>query len=94
MDEDDFERLEKLVEENNKILKRIQGWMRMSRILSALYWVVIIGIAVGALYYVQPLVAPLLETGKGLFGNIKDFQQGLDDASLDIPQVFGKIQRQ
>ncbi|HEY4511088.1 MAG TPA: hypothetical protein VJG29_01825 [Candidatus Paceibacterota bacterium] len=94
MDEDDFERLEKLVEENNRILKRIQGWMRMSRLLSGLYWLVIIGAGFGAFYYVQPLLAPFVETGKGVFENIKEVQEGLNKSALDIPGVFEKIQGQ
>ena len=94
MDEDDFERLEKLVEENNRILKRIQGWMRMSRLLNGLYWLVIIGAGFGAFYYVHPFIAPFVETGKGVFENIKEVQEGLNKSALDIPSVFEKIQGQ
>ena len=43
-----------LSEENNDILRGIQRSMRMSRFLSVLYWLVIVGITVGAWYFAQP----------------------------------------
>ena len=43
-----------LTQENNKILHGMRRSMRWSRIMSILYWVFIIGSAVGALYLIQP----------------------------------------
>ncbi len=92
MDEDDFLRLEKLVKENNEILKGMRRSMRISRFFTVLYWVVIIGVGFGAYYFIQPFIEPFIETGKGIFQNIKEVQDGLDASSLDIPSVFEKIQ--
>lgn len=92
MDEDDFERLEKLVEDNHRMLKSMHRSMQIGRVFSVLYWVAIIGIGLGAYYYIQPFIEPILSTGKDAFQNIKDVQEGLNKTSLDIPQIFDKIQ--
>lgn len=92
MDEDDFERLEKLVEDNHRMIKSMHRSMQIGRVFSILYWVAIIGIGLGAYYYIQPFIEPILSTGKGAFQNIKDVQEGLNKSSLDIPQIFDKIQ--
>lgn len=92
MDEDDFERLEKLVEDNHRMLKDLHRSMRISRFFTILYWAAIIAIGLGAYYYVQPFIEPFLKTGQSVFQNIKDVQSGLEKSSLDIPQIFDKIQ--
>ncbi|MCK5096331.1 MAG: hypothetical protein KAR24_03185 [Candidatus Pacebacteria bacterium] len=56
------EKLEKLVKDNNKILHRIQRHMRVGALLRVVYWVVIIGSMLGLYYYLQPFVAPFVET--------------------------------
>ena len=45
-----------LVEENNKMLHSIRNSMRWARVMSILYWVFIIGSAVGAYYLIQPYI--------------------------------------
>ena len=45
-----------MVEENARILKRIQLSNRASLVLKVLYWVVILGASFGAYYLIQPYV--------------------------------------
>ena len=94
MDEDDFERLEKLVEDNHRMIKSMHRSMQIGRLFSVIYWVAIIAIGFGAYYYVQPFIEPFISTGKNALKNIKDVQDGLQKSSLDIPQIFDKIQGQ
>ncbi len=51
-----FQRSITLAEENNQILRKIQRSMRLARVMSILYWVFIIGSAVGAYYLIQPYI--------------------------------------
>lgn len=44
----------KLAEDNNKILISIRRSNRVSTIFRVLYWIIIIGISVGAYYFIQP----------------------------------------
>jgi len=57
-----------LAEDNNKMLHSLKRSMRMQRIMSLLYWVFIIGSAVGAYYLIQPYVDQMI----GVYGNASD----------------------
>ena len=45
-----------LGEENNDILRSMRRSMRLARIMSIMYWVVIVGSAIGAYYLIQPYI--------------------------------------
>ncbi len=62
-----------LSEENNKILRKMQRSLRWGRFFNALYWVFIIGTAVGAYYYVQPYLDPLWAILGGFKGKVPNF---------------------
>ena len=57
-----------LAQENNKMLHSLQRSMRMARILSVVYWVFILGSAIGAYYLIQPYVDQLI----GIYGGASD----------------------
>ena len=57
----------RLVEENNKILRKMHRAALWGRIFHFLYWVAIIGLSVGAYYFIQPYVDQLQQT----YGSIK-----------------------
>lgn len=64
MDPKDRELLEKtfnLAEENNSLLRSMRRSMRVSQAFRVIYWVVIIGLSVGAYYVIQPYVDQLME---------------------------------
>ena len=44
----------KVAKENNNMLRKMRGAQRRANIFKFLYWLVIIGIAVGAFYFLQP----------------------------------------
>ena len=56
-----------LAQENNKMLHSIRRSMVLARIMSFMYWVLIIGSAVGAYYFIQPYIDQLL----GIYGGVK-----------------------
>lgn len=62
-----------LAEENNDILRAIRRSMRLARIMSIVYWVVIIGSAVGAYYLIQPYLDAIV----GAYGGAKEQFSGL-----------------
>lgn len=43
-----------LEEENNKMLHALRRSMLWSRVMSVIYWILILGISVGAFYFLQP----------------------------------------
>ena len=71
MSPEERELLEKsvnLAEENNEILRAMRRSMRIARIMSFMYWIFIIGSAVGVYYLIQPYIDQL----KSLYGGASD----------------------
>jgi len=58
-----------LAQENNQILHSIKRSMWFARIMSILYWVLIIGSAVGAYYFIQPYIDQLMSIYGGAKSN-------------------------
>ncbi|MEN9582243.1 MAG: hypothetical protein RL641_197 [Candidatus Parcubacteria bacterium] len=81
-----LERSLELAEENNKILHSMQRSMRLARVMSILYWVFIIGSAVGAYYLIQPYVEGITGAYGGAQSSIGDSVSGLLDTLKDVTQ--------
>ena len=72
MPEDEKELLKRsveLAEENNDMLRAIRRSMRLARFISIMYWVFIIGSAVGAYYLIQPYIDSLSGAYSGAKSN-------------------------
>lgn len=81
-----LKRTVELEEDNNNMLRSIQRSMRLARFMSILYWVFIIGSAVGAYYLIQPYIEALT----GVYGGTKDTVMvnfnGIIDSFKDLSQ--------
>jgi len=64
-----------MTQENNQILKELRRSMRIARVVSILYWVLIVGSAVGAFYFIQPVMDDLMGAYSGAGDTIKQLQQ-------------------
>ena len=64
-----------LAQENNKMLHTMRRSMRMARIMSFFYWAFIIGSAVGAYYFIQPFINPLLNMYTGANGILNNLDK-------------------
>ncbi|OGI65184.1 hypothetical protein A3A95_03985 [Candidatus Nomurabacteria bacterium RIFCSPLOWO2_01_FULL_39_18] len=67
-----------LAKENNSILHSMRRSMRFQRMMTILYWVLIIGSALGAYYFIQPYIEQLIGVYSGagdVLNNIKQFGQ-------------------
>ncbi|MDP2789176.1 MAG: hypothetical protein Q8O46_03985 [bacterium] len=63
----------RLAEENNLMLRSMRRSMRIARVMSFLYWVLIIGISVGAFFYLQPYIDQIMS----LYGSANDVLKDL-----------------
>ena len=73
-----------LAEENNDMLRRMQRSMRLARVMSILYWVFIIGSAVGAYYLIQPYIQAV----SGAYGGAKSsFSESMKNALDNFKQI-------
>jgi len=59
-----------LSEENNKMLKKLYSALKWGRAVRVVYWVIIIGIAVGVFVFLQPLVAPIIDAYNSILDKI------------------------
>jgi len=50
-----------LAEENNKMLRKVRGIQKAQAFFSVLKWIVIIGVAIGAFYFLQPYIDNVLK---------------------------------
>lgn len=67
-----MDRLMATVEENNRILHRLQRNARFARLWHVFYWLIVIGISVGAFYFLQPYIDQLISTYKGIQSEIEN----------------------
>lgn len=58
----DLEETREIVERNHEILKSIESTMFWRRVFSIVYWVLIIGIAIGLFYFLDPYIDRLFDT--------------------------------
>ena len=68
MDADDKQKLARALsfaEENNILLKKIRGNMRMANIFKVLYWILIIGAMYAAYHFLMPVLSNLLSVYSG-----------------------------
>jgi len=65
-----------LAEENNKMLHSMKRSQRMASIMRAVYWIFIIGSAVGAYYFIQPYVDQIKDVYTGAGEALNNFKSG------------------
>ena len=63
-----------VAEENNNILREMQRAQKLARLMTIIYWVFIIGSAVGAYYIIQPYVDQLVGAYTGAADTLRSLQ--------------------
>lgn len=69
-----FDRLIALTEENNKLIKKMLRSARLGHVMRILYWLVLIGISIGAFYFIQPYLEQLISVYAGLNEGVSSLQ--------------------
>ncbi|MEK7116839.1 MAG: hypothetical protein AAB837_01580 [Patescibacteria group bacterium] len=62
-----------LAQENNNILHSIRRGMFWGRVMRVVYWVIIIGVAIGAYYYITPYIDSAVGAYGDMKGDLKNF---------------------
>ena len=81
----------KVSKENNVILTKIRSVQRWGQIARVLYWVLIIGVSVGAFYYIKPYLGNVLNLysgGVSNMQNINDITKSLKDSQVNIQDLI------
>ncbi len=61
-----LQKVHDLSEENSRILHGIRRSHRWATIFRIFYWIIIIGVSVGAFYYIQPYIDSVMKAYKGI----------------------------
>ncbi len=69
-----------MAEDNNKILHSMRRSQRWASVARGMYWLLIIGSAVGAYYFIQPYVDQLM----GVYGGASSTLNGLNDTLKNL----------
>lgn len=64
----DLERIEAKVDENSRILKKLLLHNRWTSFVALVKWLLILGAAFGAYYYLQPYIDQTMEVYKNVWG--------------------------
>ena len=78
MDPEDKRKLQRvleLAEENNSMLKKLVRAMRWAKILRVIYFLIIIGSAIGIFYILQPVFDQVADT----YGSFRDSLNQIND---------------
>lgn len=73
-----------LAKENNSILRKLRRAHRVSTGIKIVYWVIIIGLAVGSYYVIQPIIDSLT----GIYGGGVENIQNLQDSTGLIKDLW------
>jgi hypothetical protein len=78
-----------LAEENNQLLKKIRRANFYSSAVRVIYWGIIIGLSLGAYYFIQPYVDQITGTYQGFQDNVstvKTATNGVGDLLKNLTQ--------
>jgi hypothetical protein len=83
-----LERTYRLAEENNKMLRKMRRAERWRSLFQGLYWLFIVGLTVGAIYYVQPYITAFTNVFKGA-----STTSGTSSQNLSMLQEFENLMK-
>jgi hypothetical protein len=83
-----LEKTYELAKENNHILRGIRRSGRWSTAVRILYWIIIIGLSLGAYYYVQPYINPLLKSYNNIKGDINNVKTIINKVSSSTSNIL------
>jgi len=75
--------VEKLVVENNRMLHKMRRAQILGTIFTVVYWLVIIGVGIGAFYFVQPYIESLY----GVYGDIQGGVSDVRESTSKLPDL-------
>ena len=71
--EDTLKEVIRLEKENNKILLKLYKTQKLNLVIKTIYWFILIGIAIGAFYFLQPFLDNITQIYKGGTDSLLNF---------------------
>ncbi len=73
----------RMVEENHTLLRKMHRSALFGQVFHILYWVAIIGLSLGAYYFIQPYVDQI----QGVYGGLKGDVQNVKNATNQLGNI-------
>jgi len=86
MDNEKINKILETVEENNKILRGMRRSNRWSNIFRVFYWFLIIGVSIGAFYFIQPYIDAIT----GTYGDLQNNLSNVKNVTNNIQSLIKK----
>ena len=80
---DKLNKILELTEENNEILKRMRKAQKIQNIFRTIYWIILIGAALGAYYFLQPAISSVMTDYKTIKSGLDSFSNGTSTNFFD-----------
>jgi len=81
-----LQRTYKMAEENNEILRKMRRSGRIAAVMRTIYWIVIIGVTLGAYYYLQPYLNSMV----GIIKQAEETIQKINGTTEQVQGMFNK----
>ncbi len=88
-----LEEVAEVVNENNTILRQMRSHARWRNLFSLIKWLVIIGVTVGAYYYLEPYIKELILVYQGLQEGVNAIKNVSTPNLPDIPNLADFLNR-
>ena len=86
-----IEELLELTRDNNKMLHGMKRRMVMSQIFTYLYWLIILGVAGGAYYFMQPYIQQYIQTYQKMMGVIDKMDKDGNILPANLQGILDKV---
>ncbi len=84
-EKDMLKRALELSEQNNEMLRGMRRSMRIGMIFKVVYWLIVIGLAVGAYYFIQPFFDQVIDSYYEIQTSLHEADGLFDKAKTFIP---------
>jgi len=79
--EKDLQKIMEMVENNNKMLRQIRGVQQRGWWIGFLKWIVLIVLAIGAFYFIQPFIENLNSAYESVMSGVENVQNTTNNLS-------------
>jgi len=84
----------RLSKENNRLLLKVRSVQRWARITRIFYWFLIIGVSIGAFYFIKPYLGNLLNIytgGVSGINNVSNITKNLKNGQTNIQDFLKSL---
>ena len=86
----------RISKENNQLLLKVRSVQKWAQITRIIYWFVIIGVSLGAFYFIQPYLGNILNLysgGVSGINNVSDISKNLKNQQESVQSLIKELNK-